>query len=147
VVADFVAGAAETLVLDAAADHDVVVVEGQGSLVHPGYAGVTLGLLHGALPHTMVLCHQATRTRIRHGEIPIPPLSDLVRRYEDALAPIRPGRVVALALNTFDLPAGEATLVLDDASRAAGLPASDPVRQGPGALVETVLAAREGVAR
>jgi uncharacterized NAD-dependent epimerase/dehydratase family protein len=147
VVADFVAGAAEALVLDAAGGHDVVVVEGQGSLVHPGYAGVTLSLLHGALPHSMVLCHQATRTAIRQGNVPIPPLPDLVRRYEDALAPIRPGRVVALALNTFDLPAGEATFALDDAARAAGLPASDPVRQGPGALVATVLAAREGVPR
>lgn len=147
VVADFVAGAAEALVLEAALDHDVVVVEGQGSLVHPGYAGVTLGLLHGALPHSMILCHQATRTRIRHGDVAIPPLADLARRYEDALAPIRPGRVVALSLNTFDLDASEAAFALDGAARATGLPAADPVRDGPAALVAAVLAAREGAPR
>jgi uncharacterized NAD-dependent epimerase/dehydratase family protein len=144
VVADFVAGAAEALVLDAAPGHDVVVVEGQGSLVHPGYAGVTLALLHGALPQTMILCHQATRTHIRPGHIPIPPLSDLVRRYEDALAPIRPGRVVALALNTFDLDPGPARLAVAEAARAGGLPAADPVRDGAALLAEAVLAAREG---
>jgi uncharacterized NAD-dependent epimerase/dehydratase family protein len=147
VVADFVAGAAEALVLVAAAEHDVVIVEGQGSLLHPGYAGVTLSLLHGALPHTMVLCHQATRTRIRHGDVPIPPLSELVRRYEDALAPIRPGRVVAVALNTFDLETREARVAVEDAARESGLPALDPVRDGGGALADAVLAAREGVVR
>lgn len=144
VVADFVAGAAEALVLDAARGHDVVVVEGQGSLVHPGYAGVTLALLHGALPQTLILCHQATRTHIRQGDVPIPPLSDLVRRYEDALAPIRPGRVVAVALNTFDLGPGEARRAVDAAAGATGLPAQDPVRDGAGALAGAVLTAREG---
>ena len=147
VIADFVAGAAEALVLDAAAGHDVVVVEGQGSLLHPGYAGVTLALLHGALPHAMVLCHQASRTRIRHGDVAIPPLSDLVRRYEDALAPIRPGRVVAVALNTFDLDARGARSAVEAAERATGLPAADPVRDGAFALADAVLAAREGVVR
>ena len=146
-VADFVAGAAEALVLDAARDHDVVVVEGQGSLLHPGYSGVTLGLLHGTLPQAMILCHQATRERIRHGEIPIPALPELVRRYEDALAPIRPGRVVAVALNTFDLAPDEARRAIDAAARATGLPASDPVRDGGGVLAGAVRAAREGVAR
>ncbi len=141
VIADFVAGAAEMLVLDAAPGHDVVVVEGQGSLLHPGYAGVTLGLLHGALPHAMVLCHQATRTSIRHGGVPIPPLSELVRRYEDALAPLRKGRVVAVALNTFDLTEHEARRAVDDVARVTGLPATDPVRFGAGPLADAVLAA------
>jgi uncharacterized NAD-dependent epimerase/dehydratase family protein len=141
VIADFVAGAAELLVLDAAPGHDVVVVEGQGSLLHPGYAGVTLALLHGALPHAMVLCHQATRTSIRHGGIPIPPLTELVRRYEDALAPLRPGRVVAVALNTFDLSEPEARRAVDDAARASGLPVTDPVRFGAAPLADAVLAA------
>jgi uncharacterized NAD-dependent epimerase/dehydratase family protein len=131
-------------VLDAAGGHDVVVVEGQGSLVHPGYAGVTLSLLHGALPHSMVLCHQATRTAIRQGNVPIPPLPDLVRRYEDALAPIRPGRVVAVALNTYDLGPDEARRAVEAAARATGLPAADPVRDGAAALAEAVLSAREG---
>jgi uncharacterized NAD-dependent epimerase/dehydratase family protein len=140
VVSDFVAGAAELLVLDAAPGHDWVVVEGQGSLIHPGYSGVTLGLLHGALPHAMILCHQPSRTEIRHGGIPIPPLPELVRRYEDALAPLRPGRVVAVALNTYDLDAAAARRAIDDAQAATGLPATDPVRFGTGPLVDALLA-------
>lgn len=141
-VSDFVAGAAEALVLDAAPGNDWVVVEGQGSIVHPGYAGVTLGLLLGALPHSMILCHQPSRGSIRHGEIPIPPLADLVRRYEDALAPIRPGRVVSVALNTFDLDEPAARRAVLDAARATGLPATDPVRFGGAPLVDALLAAR-----
>jgi uncharacterized NAD-dependent epimerase/dehydratase family protein len=140
VVSDFVAGAAEALVLDAAPGHDHVVVEGQGSIVHPGYAGVTLGLLLGALPHAMILCHQPSRTTIRHGGIPIPPLPELVRRYEDALAPIRPGRVVAVALNTFDLPEREARLAVQAAAQATGLPTTDPVRFGAAPLADAVSA-------
>jgi len=139
VVSDFVAGAAEALVLDAAREHDWVIVEGQGSIVHPGYAGVTLGLLLGALPSAMVLCHQPRRAEIRHGAIPIPPLTDLVRRYEDALAPIRPGKVVALALNTFDLDDAAAQRAVDASARATGLPATDVVRFGAAKIVDALV--------
>lgn len=139
VISDFVGGAAEALVLDAAQDHDWVIVEGQGSIVHPGYAGVTLGLLLGALPSAMVLCHQPRRTEIRHGAIAIPPLTDLARRYEDALAPIRPGRVVALALNTFDLDEESARRAVDAAARATGRPATDVVRFGAAPIVDALL--------
>lgn len=142
VIADFVAGAAESLVLEAAPGHDWVLVEGQGSLLHPGYSGVTLSLLHGSLPHHMILCHQATRTHIRHGNVPIPPLAELVRRYEDALAPLRPGRVVAIALNTFDLDEPRARAAIGDATATTGLPATDPVRYGAAVLSEALL---EGV--
>jgi uncharacterized NAD-dependent epimerase/dehydratase family protein len=140
VVSDFVAGAAEALVLDAARDHDWVIVEGQGAIVHPGYAGVTLGLLLGALPSAMVLCHQPSRDTIRHGAIPIPPLPDLARRYEDALAPIRPGRVTGVALNTFDLDDASARRAIEGAVQATGLPATDPVRFGVAPLVDALLA-------
>jgi len=138
-VADFVAGAAESLVLEAAPGNDWVVVEGQGSLVHPGYSGVTLGLLHGALPHAMILCHQPSRLAIRHGGVTIPPLPDLVRRYEDALAPVRPGKVVAVALNTFDLDPAAAQCAVDDARAATGLPATDAVRFGAAPLVDALV--------
>jgi uncharacterized NAD-dependent epimerase/dehydratase family protein len=138
VVSDFVAGAAEALVLDAAPGHDWVVVEGQGSLLHPGYAGVTLGLLLGALPHAMILCHQPSRREIRHGAIPIPSLPELVRRYEDALAPIRSARVVAVALNTFDLDDAAARRAVMDAARDSGLPVTDPVRFGVAPLADAL---------
>lgn len=142
VIADFIAGAAEALVLEAAPAHDWVIVEGQGSLLHPGYAGVTLGLLHGALPESMILCHQVTRTHIRHGNVAIPPLAELARRYEDAIAPIRPGRVIALALNTFDLPEAGARAAIARARTETGLAATDPVRFGPEPLTEALLARR-----
>src|SRR5437667_9103819 len=108
VVADFVAGAAEQLVLQGAVDADVVLVEGQGSLIHPGYSGVTLGLLHGTCPDALILCHQATRVYIGdyHGREPwvrIPPLAELVEIYERAAAPVRPTKVIGICLNTFDM--------------------------------------------
>ncbi|MGH7725100.1 MAG: DUF1611 domain-containing protein, partial [Candidatus Eiseniibacteriota bacterium] len=141
-IADFIAGAAEALVLEAATGSDWVIVEGQGSLLHPGYSGVTLGLVHGSLPQSMILCHQATRTRIRVGEVPIAPLVELVRRYEDALAPIRSGKVIGVALNTFDLPEVEARAALARAQQETGLPATDPVRFGPEPLTDALLARR-----
>ncbi|HYK83144.1 MAG TPA: DUF1611 domain-containing protein [Gemmatimonadales bacterium] len=146
VVADFVAGAAEELVLEAAADADIVLVEGQGSLIHPGYSGVTLGLLHGTCPDGLILCHQATRDFIGdyHGRAPwvkIPPLPELVALYERAAAPVRPTRVLGLCLNTFDLSEAAARAVLERAAQETGLPATDPVRFDPSPLVEAIVRA------
>lgn len=138
-ISDFAAGAVETLVLDAARDHEVVVVEGQGSLLHPGYSGVTLSLLHGACPRALVLCHQPTRRSIRHGEIPIPPLREVADAYERAAAWVSPARVVGLALNTFDLTESEARAAVAQAARDSGLPATDPVRFGAEGLADAVL--------
>src|SRR2546427_10109897 len=80
---DLIAGAAERLVLRGAEGNDIVLVEGQGSLIHPGYSGVTLGLLHGCCPDALILCHQATRDYIGdyHGRepwVPIPPYRELI---------------------------------------------------------------------
>jgi len=146
VVADFVGGAAEQLVLEGAKDADVVLVEGQGSLVHPGYSGVTLGLMHGACPSAMILCHQSSRELIgdytgRPAWVPIPPLAELVRIYEDAARPVHPSRVVGIALNTYDLPEAEARARIAAARSDTGLPACDPVREDPAPLVEAVAAA------
>lgn len=146
VVADFIAGAAEQLVLQGARDHDIVLVEGQGSLIHPGYSGVTLGLLHGACPDAMILCHQASREWIGdyHGRSPwvrIPPLAELVGIYERAAAPIRPSRVVGICLNTFDLDEQAARAAVARAREETGLPATDPVRFDPAPLVGAIEAA------
>jgi uncharacterized NAD-dependent epimerase/dehydratase family protein len=143
VVADFVAGAAEALVLQGAADADIVLVEGQGSLIHPGYSGVTLGLLHGACPDGLILCHQATRDFIGdyHGRAPwvrIPPLAELVALYERAAAPVRPTKVLGICLNTFDLPEAEARAAVRAAARDTGLPATDPVRFGADPIVDAI---------
>ena len=139
VVADFIAGAAERLVCDAAADADWVVVEGQGSLAHPGFSGVTLGLLHGSAPDLLVLCTDPARSGLKdHPEIPLRPLPELVAMYEGAARWTRPPAVrvpvVAVALNTSALGPAEARAAVAAAADATGLPACDPVREGPGAV-------------
>jgi uncharacterized NAD-dependent epimerase/dehydratase family protein len=142
VAADFVAGAAELLVLEGARRADWVIVEGQGSLLHPGYSGVTLGLLHGSLPRSLVLCHQAGRDHIRHGGNPIPSLERLVSLYEEAAEWISPARVTGVALNTFGLPAQEARTERQRAHAETGLPVCDVALEGAAPLVETLIRAR-----
>lgn len=144
VASDFVAGAAEQLVLEGSKDADIVLVEGQGSLIHPGYSGVTLGLLHGACPDALILCHQATREFIGdyHGREPwvrIPPLPDLIELYERTAAPVRPTKVIGVCLNTFDMPEAAARSAVARAARETGLPAADPVRFDPAPLVEAIV--------
>jgi D-glutamate N-acetyltransferase len=144
VVADFIAGAAEWLVLEAAKDADILLVEGQGSLIHPGYSGVTLGLLHGCCPDALILCHQATRDYIGdyHGREPwvkIPPLPELVEIYERAAASVRPTKVIGICLNTFDMSERDARDAVDRAAADTGLPATDPVRFGATPLVEAIV--------
>jgi uncharacterized NAD-dependent epimerase/dehydratase family protein len=143
VVADFIAGAAERIVVEGAARGGrLLFVEGQGSLVHPLYSGVTLGLLHGAAPHTLVLCHRAGDTEIEgcpgHA---IPPLSELVELHERVSLPARKARVAAVALNTAHLGEKEARQAAVDAAVETGLPADDPVRFGAGRILAAVEAA------
>src|SRR5215213_9715868 len=123
VVADFIAGAAESLVLECAKDSDLVLVEGQGSIIHPSYSGVTYGLLHGSLPHAQIMCAQPTRTAINRCEwVKIPPLVDFIRMSEAAAAPLRPAPVIAVALNTFDLDDDAARREVETVQRETGLP-------------------------
>jgi uncharacterized NAD-dependent epimerase/dehydratase family protein len=143
VVADFIAGAAEQLVLKAAQDSDIVLVEGQGSLLHPGYSGVTLGLLHGSMPRGLILCHQPSRAYIGdyHGRTPwvkIPPLVDLITLYEDAARPVLPTKVIGICLNTYDLDDAAARAAVRSAQEETGLPAADPVRFDPTPLARAV---------
>jgi uncharacterized NAD-dependent epimerase/dehydratase family protein len=145
VVADFLAGAAERLVLEGRErGGELLWVEGQGSLVHPVYSGVTLGLYHGSAPHLLVLCHEAGRTEIEGaggGPHPIPPLRELVELHERFALPARPARVAAVALNTRALGEAEARAAIVAAEEETGLPADDPVRYGAAKLVDAVLAA------
>lgn len=147
VVSDFMAGAAERLTLDAAQGADIVLIEGQGSLLHPGYSPVTLGLVHGAMPQAMILCWMPGRPSIYGGNydwVTIPPLDQVVRIYEEAArwvnSPFR-SRVVGLAANTYDVGEDEARRALEAASALTGLPATDPIRFGSEPLVDAVLAA------
>lgn len=138
VVADFIGGATERLVNEAAPGNDVVILEGQGSILHPGYAGVTFGMIAGALPRACVLCHQPTRDSIRGYEVPIPPLPELVSLYEGAISAIRRMSVVGIALNTFDLDDELARRAVEAAARQTGLPATDPVRFGADVLARAI---------
>lgn len=141
VVADFIAGAAERLTLQAASDADVVLVEGQGSIVHPSYSGVTYGLMHGALPHAMILCAQPSRKAINRQEwVPIPPLAELIRMHEATLSPLRASTTIAIALNTFDLSDEDARAAIAAAEAETGLPATDPVRYDPKPIADAIVA-------
>jgi uncharacterized NAD-dependent epimerase/dehydratase family protein len=143
VVADFEAGAAELLSPDAAPGH-WDVIEGQGSLFHPAYAPVSLGLLHGSQPDVIVLCHKVGReTILGLDDYPLPAIPeaiDLTLRLGALTNPaIRCGGV---SLNTGDLSAGEAERLLAAEGARLGLPVADPMRGGPlfDALVESCLA-------
>ncbi|MBL0938242.1 MAG: DUF1611 domain-containing protein [Gemmatimonadaceae bacterium] len=140
VVADFIAGAAEALTLEAAEGAEIVLVEGQGSLLHPSYSGVTLGLMHGSLPHAMVLCGQPSRTTIHRNDwVPIPPLRDVIALYEHSMRGVRPSPVIALALNTYDLDDASARRAIADAEKETGLPCSDPVRFSGQPIAEAIV--------
>lgn len=145
VAADFIAGAAEWLVRKGAKDADVVLVEGQGSINHPGYSGVTLGLMHGACPDAMILCHQASRQYIGDYRaaswLRIPPLSEYVRLYEAIGSAVHPTKVIGIALNTYDLDEPAARVACDAAARETGLPCTDPVRFSAAPLLEAITAA------
>jgi uncharacterized NAD-dependent epimerase/dehydratase family protein len=141
VVSDFLAGAGERLVVEGARRGDLLFVEGQGSIVHPQFSGVTLGLFHGTAPHVLVLCHLARATEIEgcpgHA---IPPLRELVELHERLALPARPARVAAVALNTGRLAEDQARRAVAEASEETGLPADDPVRFGADRLLGAVLA-------
>jgi uncharacterized NAD-dependent epimerase/dehydratase family protein len=142
VVADFIAGAAEELVLKGAPGADIVLVEGQGSINHPGYSGVTLGLLHGSCPDALILCHQASREYL--GEyrgkewLRIPPLRDYITMYELIGSAVHPTRVIAISMNTYDLDDAAARAACEAATRDTGLPCTDPVRFDPKPLIDAV---------
>ncbi|MGB2875796.1 MAG: DUF1611 domain-containing protein [Gaiellaceae bacterium] len=142
VVSDFLAGAAERLVVEGhRRGGELLFVEGQGSLVHPAYSGVTLGLIHGAAPHAFVLCHRAGATEIEgYPGWRLPGLRDLADLHERIAAALRPARVACVALNTAHLSESEARVAIASAADEMSLPADDPVRFGAATLLDAVLA-------
>jgi uncharacterized NAD-dependent epimerase/dehydratase family protein len=142
VISDYVAGAAERLVLEGSERGDLLFVEGQGALFHPAYSGVTLGLLHGSAPDLLVLVHKPGAAGIRnYPDLPIPPLPELIAAYESVAAPVRPTRVAAIALNTSDLDEAAARAAIDAAREQTDLVADDVVRFGPERVLDAVLQA------
>ncbi len=142
VIGDFMSGAAEQLILENAPGHDLILVEGQGSVLHPGYSGVTLSLLHGTMPSHMILCHQPTRKYIRDSKIIIPPLKEIVALYESLSLPIKKARVVGISLNCFDLTKEEALREIEKTESLTGLPTTDCIKFGAQKLLDAINWAR-----
>jgi uncharacterized NAD-dependent epimerase/dehydratase family protein len=141
VVSDFIAGASEQLVLEAArADPELILVEGQGALGHPAYSGVTLGLLHGSCPDCLVLCAAPPDEEVFAG-VRRPGVSRAARLYEEVAALVKPAPVVALSVNTRGLEEVEAEEFIAEVAEETGLAAADPFRGSAVPILEAVLAA------
>ena len=145
VISDFVTGAAEQLVVGASPKSDVLLVEGQGSLYHPAYAPVTLGLMFGCAPDLLVLCHQVGHDAIDEYGVPIPDLQSCARLHESLLAPVKPAPVVAVALNTASLHESGARQAIADVEALTGIPADDVVRFGGAKLWAAIRSAARTV--
>lgn len=136
VVADFISGAAEWLSPDNDADH-WDVVEGQGSLFHPSFAGVSMGLLHGSQPDAFVVCHEPTRTNMRGVETPLPTIQQVIDQTIASGSLTNPNiQCIGLAVNTIALDDVAKERCLAELSEQYGLPASDPMRGGVSAIVD-----------
>lgn len=131
VVSDFAAGAAELLSPDAPADH-WDVIEGQGSLFHPAYGGVSLALLHGSQPDMIVICHEAGRRCVLgHPDFPLPSIEETIEIALRLGARTNPAiRCAGVSINTSALAAEAAEAMLDRESDRLGLPVADPIRGG-----------------
>ena len=140
VLSDFTAGAAEMLA-EREADREIQFIEGQGSITHPGYSGVSLSLLHGTCPDAMVMCHRPGR-EFHHDEpgCPIAPINQQIALCEQLLAPLHPGKVVAVSVNTAGMPQQEADGAMRALAGETGLPAADPVRTGCDVLLGAIRA-------
>lgn len=129
---DFMCGEIERLVMELDDDGcDVIFVEGQGSIVHPGFGPVTLGLMLGSMPDAYVLCHQPTRKTFRPGhDIALPPLPMVMKQYEQLMEYFKAPKVQSVALNTYDLTEEQAANEVDEIGRMLDLPTTDAVRYG-----------------
>jgi uncharacterized NAD-dependent epimerase/dehydratase family protein len=136
VISDFLNGTVEWLVEEGERLGDWVLVEGQGSLDHPAYSSVTLGLVHGATPHAMVLVHRAGQLEKDFDHLPgcsfpVASLPGFIALHEAIARTVAPSRVVAVALNTSLLPDDAAARrAIDEVAAETGLPVDDPVRYG-----------------
>jgi uncharacterized NAD-dependent epimerase/dehydratase family protein len=139
VVADFISGAAELISPDNDPDH-WDVIEGQGSLFHPGYSGVSLGLLHGSQPDAFVLCHDATRTTVSGWEhYPLPSIAECIEQHIIMGRRTNPNiRCVGISVNTSALAAEERARYLVDLATETGLPCVDPLIDGCASIVNFI---------
>lgn len=135
---DFLAGAAEKVVMDAADGNDWVVLEGQGSLNHIGASGVALALLHGGLPHALVFCHRLGLDRTKVWNTKIRPIPELIRLNEEVTVFERPAKVVAVSVNSAGLTDLEYRREVKGLQDQTGLTVIDPCRESAGPLVDAL---------
>lgn len=137
IVSDFVSGSVEWLTPENDADH-WDVVEGQGSLFHASYAGVTMGLIHGSQPDALVLCHEADRPHMRGlPDYHLPDLAECIAYNEKAARLTNPNaKCIGVAVNTSNMAEGDVDGYLNRVSDELSLPAVDPLKHGVGAIVD-----------
>ena len=139
VISDFAAGAVERMICEKGDDHDYLVVEGQGSIVHPAYSAVTCGILHGAMADALVCCHEAGRDVVYGYEsFDLPPIETYVDLYESLADPVSPASVVGGAIDTSALSQEAAQAAIERYETALSAPATDPIRDGVDPLVEVL---------
>jgi uncharacterized NAD-dependent epimerase/dehydratase family protein len=138
VVSDFVSGAVEKMIL-AHQHNDVLFIEGQGSISHPRYSGVTLGLLHGCMPQGMILCYEVGRKMVYGMDsIPLKPLGQLLKVYETMASLMVPSRVIGIAMNSRKVSEAEAQRERELIRKEFGLPVCDVIRHGPDELLQSI---------
>lgn len=145
VIGDFMAGAVEQMVLEAAPGNEYIFVEGQGSIVHPSFSGVTMALMHGACPQGLILCHNARRSKIKGLSQDLLPLPELVAIYERMCSYLRPAKVLGVAFNTHGMSEKDALVAISQANKLLGLPVCDPVRQGAEILFDAIETYKESL--
>ncbi|MEO0531545.1 MAG: DUF1611 domain-containing protein [Planctomycetota bacterium] len=139
VISDFVNGACEKLVRQNL-NREVMVVEGQATITHPRFSAVSCGLLHGVNPHGMILGYEVGRTHLRGMEhLELPTLRSVLDAYEHLASFGHPAKVIAIAMNSRKVSDGEAEAERERMRAEFGLPVADPIRHGPGELVDAVL--------
>lgn len=138
VVSDFVSGAVEAEIDSVEGKTDIIIVEGQGSLNHQAYSGVTLGLLHGAMPDMMVMCHEPNRIKDTF-DYPIPDLNELMEWHVSLLKPFKEVEYAGISLLTHGLSEVKSKKEIKNYSKKYGLPVSDIVRFGAEPILESIL--------
>ena len=138
VVSDFIAGSIESEIMKIDSAYDLLLVEGQGSLYHQGYSGVTLGLIHGSMPDGIIICHEPARELSDHGT-KMPTLTEAIAMHKAVIEPFRKVDMIGVSLYTAEQNEEDALDSIRKAEAETGLPADDPVRFGPGKLGEAII--------
>ena len=137
---DFMTGVVEEDCMSVDGKCEFIMVEGQGSLLHPGFSPVTLGLMHGSMPDGMILCHQPSRTRISNRErFEIPSLKTVADLYLEIQKPLKPSHIVGVCMNTYGMPEDAALAACKAAEDELQVPATDPCRFDTDALIQALV--------